>query len=262
MSRFDQSSLLKFLHKPRCRHEIVRHFKVPTKLVDCHLQEAIKCGRILVYGNQISPQLLDSNAKQHRLEGLQYISRQSPMLAKDLASLNSLPKTRNSAAKESMHLDPETSVISGRKPVLIQNLMAYLRLDRAGILGVFRHLSGKMRLSKNDRRIRPLKWKTRYDSSESKSLLHAEKIRLLQALSDQPLPFLDIHRRFDLSKQTVEGFVRRGFFEEVWGPKNIGVKFKLTMKGEAYLKRLREASRFELQQRKKIFISLKHRVPP
>lgn len=260
MSRFDQSSLLKFLHKPRCRHEIIRHFKVSTKLVDYHLQEAIKCGRILVYGNQISPQLLDSEAKQLRQKGLLYVSRQSPMLAKDLPSMDTLPKTRNSATRESMHPNPETSVLSRRKPVLIQDLRSYLKLDRVGILGVFHHLSGKMRLSKNDRRTRQLKWKTRYDSSENKSLMHAERIRLFQALSNQPMPFLDIHRRFDLSRQTVEGFVRRGLFEEVWGPKNIGIKFKLTKKGEAYLKRLKEASRFELQQRKKIFISLKHRV--
>jgi len=117
-----------------------------------------------------------------------------------------------------------------------------------------------MKLAKNGRSTRRLKWEKRYNS-ESKSLLHVEKISLFQALSDKPLPFLDIHGRFGVSKRTVIGFVKRGFFEEVWGPKNIGVKFKLTEKGEAHLKRLEDASHFEHPQLKKIFIRLKHRIP-
>lgn len=258
MSEFDRSSLQKFLHKPRCLREIVRHFEVPTKLVDHHLQEAIKLGEVLVYRKQIPPGFLNSNAKQLRLKDFLYISRNSPLLAKDLAATNSLPKTRSSATKESIHHDHKSSIFSSRKQVFMHNLMAHLKLNKAKLSGVLYNLSTKMKLAKGDRSTRRLKWEKRYASSESKSLLYVEKIRLFQALSNKPLPFLDIHRHFGISKQTVEGFVKRGFFEEVWGPKNIGVKFGLTEKGEAYLKRLEKASHFEHQQRKKIFIRLKH----
>lgn len=262
MSKFDRSGLLKFLRKPRCLRAIVRHFEVPTKLVDYHLQEAIESGEVLVYRKQVPPGFPNSNAKQLRLKGLLYISRNSPLVAKDLAAINSLPKTRSSATKESAHPNHKNSVFSSRKPVFMRNLMPYLKLDKAELSGVLHNLSNKMKLAKNNRNTRRLKWERRYDSSESKSLLYVEKIRLFQALSNKPLPFLDIHRRFGISKQIVKGFVKRGFFEEVWGPKNIGVRFQLTEKGEAYLKRLEKASHFEHQQRKKIFIRLKHGIFP
>ena len=230
MSKFDRSSLLKFLRKPRCLRDIVRQFEVPTQFADHRLQEAIKSGEVVVFEKQTPPRFLNSNAKQLRLKGLHYISRNSPLLAKDLAAKNSLPKTRSSAAKEPVYHNRESLVFS------------------------------KMKLGSN-RSSRRLRWKTQYASSESKSLSYVEKIRLFQTLSNQPLPFSDIHRRFSISKQIVEGFVKRGIFEEMWGPKNIGVKFKLTEKGEAYLKTLEKASNFEHQQRKKIFIRLKHRIP-
>ena len=258
MSKFDRSSLLEFLRKPRCLREVVRHFEVPTKLVDYHLQEAIKSGEVLVYRKHIPLGFLNSNAKQLRLKGLLYISRDSPRLAKDVATINSLPKTRGSATKELLHHNHKSSVFSHRKPVFLHNLMAYLKLDKAEFSRVLYNLSNKMKLTKSNRSTRRLKWETRYDSHESKSFLYAEKIRLFQALSNKPLPFLDIHRRFKISRQIVKGFVKSGLFEEVWSPKNIGVKFKLTEKGKAYLKRLERASHFEPQQRKKIFIRLKH----
>jgi hypothetical protein len=87
-----------------------------------------------------------------------------------------------------------------------------------------------------------------------------ERLCLFQALSDDALPFLDIHRRFGISKQTVQGFVRRGFFSEVWGPRNIGIKYKLTKEGKVHLKRLEKAALLEEQEQQKIFIRLKHRV--
>jgi len=260
MSKFDRSNLLKFLRKPRCLREIVRHFEAPTKLVDYHIQEAIKSGGVLVYGKQIQKRSLNSNAKQLRSEGLLYISKSSSLLAKDLVAIKSLPKTRNSATKESAHHDHKSSVFS-KKLGFTNNPMGQPKRDETELSRVPSNLSNKMKLAKNRGNTRRLKWKKRYNSHESKSLSHVEKISLFQVLSNKPQPFLDIHRRFGISKQIVKGFVKRGFFEEVWGPKNIGVQFKLTEKGEAHLKRLEDASHFEQQQRKKIFIRLKHRIP-
>lgn len=260
MSEFDRSSLLEFLRKPCCIREIVRHFEVPTKLVDCHLQEAIKSGEVLVFREQIPSRSLNLKAKQLRLKELLYISRDSPLLAKDLAGMNSLPKTRSSVTRESVRHNHKSSGFSSRRLVFLQNLMTYLNLGKVELSGVLYNLSSKMKLAKSSRNARRLRWEKRYDFSEFRSLSYVEKIHLFRALLNKPLPFLDIHRRFGISKQVVEGFVKRGFFEEVWGPRNIGVKFKLAEKGEAYLRRLEEASRFEPQQLKKIFIRLKHRI--
>lgn len=260
MSKFDPSSLLMFLRKPRCLHEITHHFKVPTRLMDFHLHEAIKSGAVLVYGKKIPRGYLNSNAKQLRLKDFLYISKNSPLLGRKSAAANSVPRTGSPTTKESAHHN-ESLVSSHRKPVFTHNLMTYLRLDETELSGVLNNLSDKMRLAKSDRSIRQLRWKTQYDTYESKSLSYVEKIHLFQALLNQPLPFLDIHRRFDVSKRIVEGFVRRGLFEEVWGPKDIGVKYKLTEKGKGCLERLEKASRFKHQQRRKIFIRLKHRVP-
>lgn len=259
MSKFDRSNLLKFLRKPRCLREIVRHFEAPTKLIDYHIQEAIKSGGVLVYGKQIQKRSLNSNAKQLRSEGLLYISKNSSLLAKDIVAIKSLPKTRDSATKESAHYDHKSSVFS-KKLGLTNNPMDHPKRDETELSRAPSNLSNKMKLAQNSG-ARRLKWKKRYNTHESKSLSHVEKISLFQALSNQPQPFLDIHRRFGISKQIVKGFVKNGFFEEVWGPKNIGVQFKLTEKGKASLKRLEKASHFEQQQRKKIFIRLKHLIP-
>lgn len=260
MSQFDRSSLLKFLRKPRCLREIIRHFQVPTRLLDYHLREAVKSGDALVYRKQILPGFLVSNAKQVRLKEPLYISRNSPLLVKDLVAINSLPKTGSPGTEELVRHNHKSSGLSPKKLVFIHALTAYLKLGKTDLSGIFHNLSTKMKLAKRNRSIRKLEWKKAYNSSESKSLLHAERICLFRALSNQPLPFLDIHERFGISKRMVVGFMKRGFFEEVWGPRNIGVKFKLTEKGEAYLKRLEKASRFKNRQLKKISIRLKHRI--
>lgn len=56
------------------------------------------------------------------------------------------------------------------------------------------------------------------------------------------------------------GFVKKELLEEEWGPRDIGVKFKLTKKGRDYLRELKTATRLEPQQRKHIFIRLKQMI--
>lgn len=70
----------------------------------------------------------------------------------------------------------------------------------------------------------------------------------------------DIHGRFGVSKRTLMGFVKKELLEEEWGPRDIGVKFKLTKKGRDYLRELKTATRLEPQQRKHIFIRLKQMI--
>lgn len=259
MSKLDRSNLMEFLRKPRCLREIVKHFEVPTKLVDYHLQEAIKSGRVLVYGKDLQKRSLKLEARQLRLEGSFYISRNSPLLAEDVTMKYCLPKTSTSATNEFTHQDHKSSVFPCRKLAFLHNLMAYLELGKAELSGVLSSLSNKMKLAESNKNVLRPKLGKRHDTKFI-SLSHFEKICLFRAVLEKPLPFLQIHGRFGISKQVVKGLVSRGFFEEVWGPKNIGVKYKLTEKGEVYLRRIEKASHFERQQRRKIFIRLKNRI--
>ena len=89
-----------------------------------------------------------------------------------------------------------------------------------------------------------------------------EKLNLFKALADQPLPFLDIRERFGVSKRTIMGLVKKGFLTEEWGPRNIGVKFRLDEKGKSHLRQLEASTRFEAQKQNKIFIRLKQKISP
>lgn len=97
------------------------------------------------------------------------------------------------------------------------------------------------------------------DTRESNYLSHSKKLQLFQALLKEPLPFLDLHGRFGVSKQTIRRLVKNGLLTEVWGPKAIGVRFKLTNKGKTCLKELEAVARYKLKIRETSFIRLKHR---
>jgi hypothetical protein len=254
MADFDRSNLLKFLHEPRCLREIVAHFDVPTELVDCHLEEVVKSGEVLAYTKQSPLGVLNPNTNKLRSKGLLYMSSKRPLPAKDLASAKALPKTYSSPRKGSAH--------SSEKLGFMHTLLTHLKLDEARISHALTDLSSRMRLARSSRSARRLKWGKPKEPSEPRSLTHAERIRLFQALSTIPMPFLDIHRRFGISKRTVMGFVKRGLLEEDWGPKNIGLRFKLTDKGQDHLKRLEAASYLRQEERKRIFIRLKQRIFP
>ena len=251
---------MEFLHKPRCLREIVSHFEAPPKLVDHHLQAAIKAGRILVYRTPRPKQSLKLNTRQHGLATMLYIAKGSPLLAPNVPARNQLPKTRGSA-KESAHHEHGSPVFS-KEHAFLNHLLTPLKLGRTALPGVLSKLSSRMRLSKNQMATRRRRWKKRSATSQVRSLSHMERLCLFQTLSDDPLLFLDIHRRFGISKQMVQRFVRRGLFREVWGPRNIGVKYKLTEEGKVHLKRLEKAALLEEQEQQKIFIRLKQRVFP
>jgi len=261
MSSFNRPSLMKFLNKPRCLREIIKHFEVPTKVASYHLQEAIKSGDVLVYGKQKGSNLPNLNAKQPRLERFFYVSKNSLLFIKGPAAPCSILEIRDAITNEKPQSPRRSPTVHSRKVAFLRNLIAYLKPTQASFSEVLQNdLSSKMKLTKSRKRIPKSNQQRLREFSRPKSLLHVERIRLFQELSSGSLPFLDIHGRFGVSKQMVERFVKRGFFEEEWGPRNIGVRFKLTRRGEAYLRRLEKASNLENQQRRKIFIHLKHWV--
>jgi hypothetical protein len=98
------------------------------------------------------------------------------------------------------------------------------------------------------------------DTEEAECLSHGKKLLLLQALRRQPLPFLDLHVLFGVSKQTIRRLVKRGFLSEAWGPKAVGLRFKLSKKGRSYLNELEAASKYESQTTRRDCIRLRSKA--
>lgn len=98
------------------------------------------------------------------------------------------------------------------------------------------------------------------DTEEAEHLSHAKKLLMLEALEKGPLPFLDLHVLFGVSKQTIRRLVKRGFLSEAWGPKAVGLRFKLSKKGRSYLNELEAASKYESKTTRKDFIRLKNKA--
>jgi hypothetical protein len=99
-----------------------------------------------------------------------------------------------------------------------------------------------------------------WHSKVTNRLSCAKRIQLFQALSKEPSCFLDLHVRFGTSKQTIRRLVANGFLREVWGSNSIGVWFKLTDKGNTYLKMLKATSRYDSRIVQKNPFRLKHKI--
>jgi len=97
-------------------------------------------------------------------------------------------------------------------------------------------------------------------AQDAQRLSQAKKLLLLQALRREPLPFLDLHVLFGVSKETIRRLVKRGFLSEDWGPKAIGLRFKLSEKGRSYLNKLEAVSKYESKTTRKGLIRLKNRA--
>ena len=120
-------------------------------------------------------------------------------------------------------------------------------------------LVGKGKLTKHKASAQITTRKTLEKAEKSTRFPHAKELRLLQALAKEPLHFLELHGRFGVSKQSVRGLARNHLLVEVWGPKGVGVRFKLSKKGKAYLKELEAAIRYESKIGEKESIRLEHK---
>jgi len=277
MSKLDRSSLLKFLSKPRFAHEVAEHYGIPKKLASLHLQKAIKSGQVLVSEKPIFQTLRIQNGKPKRLGGFVYVFRNSPTLADGWAKF----RTREASDLVSK---PKGDVFSIRfltkthgflgKGLFNQKLSGFaieatgsgtlrrgFKTKGGSLKSEFDLSSARVKLTRRRAIDQLIGQSTRSTIEEAKSLSHMEKIRLFQALLEQPLPFLDLRGRFGISKQTIRGLVKNGLLMETWGPKAIGVRFKLTSKGKNYVKRLQAAAKYEPKIREAAFIRLKNRTP-
>jgi len=118
-------------------------------------------------------------------------------------------------------------------------------------------LIGKGRLIKYRVAAQLLGRKVWGDADNAKHLSHARRIQLFQALLNEQLTYLDLHGRFGVSKQTIRRLVKNGLLKEDWGPKAIGVRFRLSKKGKTYLKELEAAALYKSKVGQKNLIRLK-----
>jgi hypothetical protein len=218
----------------------------------------------------------NSQDKPEKQKEFLYISRKSPRFA-DHTSKLSLQETgkisKLNARKISMAFLSKAQSSTESKLTLNKDFLFSLKTatarnrisrtkskDRESLSGLLKCYMVDARSTKRKLLSHRLTHKSPSNRSERKFLSHMDRLRLFQALSNQPLPFLDIHRRFGISKQTINGFIKRGLVEERWGQKNIGVRFILTRKGRSYFKQLKAAAHLDPQKQKSIFIRLKQKI--
>lgn len=254
----NRSKLLDFLSEPRCLKEITNHFGISTSIADYCLLKAIEQNQVIVckYSRNAS---LKSRKKPKRRETSFYISRDSDLYSKGLTgfAVTRVAGTQEGVSSETAFVKfSSKSVSKSNFSSMIQNASDSKNRE----LG--QTAFPKVKASK-ERLVRNVRWhapviRQPLKQSQIKSLSVAEKLSMLMALSRQPLSHLDLHAHFKISKRTIKTFVKNGLIQEVWGPQNIGVKFRLTTKGEKYLKRLEVAARLGKDKIRKATIQLKY----
>lgn len=276
MSKLDHLSLLKFLSRPRFAHEVAEHYRISKELANFHLREAFRSGRVLISEKPVSQTLKDSDGKPRRFKGFLYVSRKSPMLTDSWAKFgvtgmkDVIARSKGNAV--TIRFLSKTWGSLG-KGTLDDKLFGFTSEENAGLLGDRRHFkmegrltsefdvsSTKSKLAKRRTVDQLLKRGPQSTEEGVKSLSYVEKINLFQALSKNTSTFLDLHGRFGVSRQTLRSLVKNGLVKEMWEPKGIGVKYKLTERGEIHLKQLEAAARCEPRVRKSASFKLKHRT--
>jgi len=239
-----RTDLLEFLSRPRFVHEIAEHYGVSRKTAAFHLRNAVKSGRVVISEAPIFRTVKDSSGNMKKLGGFVYVYRKSPILTQRETSFTllenkDLPRFRNRGGSENYTTRTEASCS---------------RLSKLNVT-LSRAASGS-RASLD--RVRAPQYRNPTNNKLG-SLQCAEKIELFQELLKKPLPFLDLHQRFKVSKQTITGFVKRGLLEETWGSDGVGMTFNLTGKGKKHLDELRSESRYEPRIKESSLTRLKQR---
>ena len=257
-----------FLSEPRFLHEIVEHYGVSRKTTVFHLREAMKSGKILISEFPVFRTIKDSSGNLTKLRDSVYVYRESPILVGMDAKLLS-------AKAEGFRSDLKARY-SKNRPQFVETALGRGETKSAYAEKVS-HQSPKRGLKVNHSLISKLKASAekvssvKYarsnpppevkpcSSSKPTRQLNAEKIRFIQALQKEPLPFTDLRTQFNVPRQTITRLVKKGLLEEIWGSNGVGVRFKLTGKGKAWLAELEEASRFEPRIRESSLTRLKQR---
>jgi hypothetical protein len=279
MSRIDRSTLLQFLQEPRFAHEVAGHFGISETLARHELLEAIEAGQVLTSKNPPFQTWKSSKGKRKRIRRTIYVSRKNPMLFDSgkkfrlrtangmFSKLKSSPfSIRFRSLKPCMIakdiVNQKLAIFAGaaseNKADLAEARSSYKTI--VALASEFDLPTAKANLASHKTHDQILGGQPAMSQRRVNSLSQVERIRLFQTLLERPTAFFDLHARFGVSRQIVKGLVKNGLIAETWESKGIGVKFKLTKKGEVYLKELEAAAKFEPSLAKKAFVRLKQKA--
>jgi hypothetical protein len=267
-------ALAEFLSKPRSLYEIAEHYGFSKKTAVFHLQKAVKSGQVLVSEAPAFRTIKDSSGNLRKLIGFVYIYQRRPsLIGKDIRPV--LPKTDNSVSvrgktsRTSLIAEPHTLF---RKSSLKHQLPSFAYPEKMKTQScATKPIGNRPSISKlnmsptsarsaNNTRSACVPLSIHNSNSKSKPFLYVDKTRLFKALLDRSLPFLDLHDRFYVSRQTITRLVKKGLLSETWGSKGVGVTFKLTSKGKTYLRQLEAASTYERKIKESPLTRLKQRT--
>jgi hypothetical protein len=265
MPKLNHLELLNFLSEPRYLHEVARHFGISSMRAKYHIREAIKSGQVMASEQFAFRAFSDLRGKLKQKERFLYVSRNSPLLSKgplQLAvtrdkSIASAPTAKGVVAKFALGSEEgkkptveSTAKFASEKVDTIRSAATNSRSQanlRSALLNVH---AVHGRPIERRRQILPDRHR-KLSQSSHRLISQVDRIRLFEALLKQPLTFLELKKHFGVPRQTVRGLVRKRLLSEVWGPKEIGVRFKLTRKGEKYLEELHAAASFDPRESKK-----------
>jgi len=239
--------------------EIIHHLGVSARLARDYVEKAMEQDKVVIY------RLLgisDKKSKGQKLhESSLYISRTSDLLSQGLTEFE-VNTVRIIEEKKGKAFPRIKSTSPTKRP-------EFYKMTERGLTQEKLTSKPTSSFPKLDTRESKLVKKTnvarllvrRYHSNDkTKILTPSEEISLLTALSLQPLSFMDLHSQFKTSKSTVKTLIKNGLIQEVWGPKDIGVKYKLASKGKSHLRKLKTAAKLEIDRIGKARIQLKHKI--
>ncbi len=259
MPNTDCSDLLNFLSEPRSLREVAEHFGILASVAAAYLQKAIEQKQVLVCRYSGEPSIKSPRRRKQR-QTLFYISRDSNLLSKGLTgfAISKVVKTQIRAGGETTFVKfSSKSATKSRFSSMVENASGSLEHELEP-QPLPRIKMCKESIVKSARRY-TLDLHQPLLQSRTQSFSTAEKLSMLTTLSRRPLSYLDLHTLFGIPKLTVKTLIKNGLVEEVWGPKNIGIRFRLTRKGKEHLKRLKTAARLGEDKIRKATIRLKQR---
>ena len=256
MAHPKRSDLLNFLSEPRCLKEVAEHFGISASVADHSLQKAIEQNQVLICKPLRKPSL----KSQKQRDTLFYISQDSDLFSRGLTgfAVTRGIRTQGEVGSRTAFVKFSSKNASKSNFSSITENASDHKNDELGGAPFPRITVRREKIVRNARRHASAIGQPP-TQRQIRSCSVAEKLSMLTALSRQPLPYSDLRTRFNIPKSTIRTFVKNGLVKEVWGSKNIGVRFRLTKKGEKRLERLKAAAKLEKDEIAKATIRLKYK---
>ena len=260
MVNSDFSKLLNFLSEPRSMGEIIHHLGVSSRLARDYVEKAMEQDKVVIY-RLIG--ISDKKSKGQKLhESSLYISRTSDLLSQGLTEFE-VNTVRIIEEKKGKAFPRIKSTSTTKRPEfykMIERGLSHEKITSNPTSASFPKLDTHESKLVKKTNVERLLVRRYYSNDKTKIPTPSEEISLLTALSLQPLSFMDLHSQFKTSKSTVKTLIKNGLIQEVWGPKDIGVKYKLASKGKSHLRKLKTATKLEIDEIGKARIQLKHKI--